>query len=244
MDIIAWLLLTAGALLPALLIVAWAYYRDRLPEPPPVVIKTLLLGCVITVPILIVEIILGVILGIEFEFGMQSFIDALLVSFVIAALTEESFKFCVLHFYSARQSAFDEVFDGIVYGVAASLGFALIENVMYVLTAAADGGMDQGILVIIVRALTAVPMHASCGVIMGACIGFSKIRKKPSWAVAGLLLAIFLHGVYDTFVFSMELPGLEDVVLGLLALGFIGTTIAGVVISILLVIILRKKQLA
>ena len=114
----------------------------------------------------------------------------------MAALVEESLKLAVLGRYSARHDAFDEAFDGIVYGVAASLGFAAAENLLYVL--------QHGFGTAIARALMAVPMHAACGVLMGSCIGIGRFARRlgVAWSIAGFVGAVLLHGTYDAFLFT------------------------------------------
>ena len=111
-------------------------------------------------------------------------------AFVMAAFPEELFKYLVLTRYSARNPAFDEPMDGVVYGVTASLGFATLENILYV----ANGGLG----VAITRAITAVPSHACLGAIMGYYVGQARFNRQSSPpANRGLVIAIILHGLYD-----------------------------------------------
>ncbi len=93
--------------------------------------------------------------------------------------------------YARRHSAFDEPMDGLVYGVAASLGFATLENVLYV----AQGGLGVAML----RAVTSIPAHATFGAIMGYYVGQAHFRRGRSRALLlkALLIPTLLHGVYD-----------------------------------------------
>jgi RsiW-degrading membrane proteinase PrsW (M82 family) len=109
---------------------------------------------------------------------------------VLAAIPEECFKFLVLRGYSSRRPSFDEPMDGVVYGAAASLGFATFENIIYV--------HAGGFWTALVRAFSAVPAHACDGALMGYCVGqarFNPERKRASWL--GLFVAIIFHGFYD-----------------------------------------------
>lgn len=230
------LLLAASA--PVILCLLWVQSRDRLKEPPKVVWLTVLFGGLMVIPIMIVGLLFVWLTGVDDE--VRSYSDAAIMSFVVAALVEEVGKFLVLWFYCARHSAFDEPIDGIVYGVAASLGFALVENVMYVF------GNEQSMAVAAMRAFTAVPLHAFCGVIMGTCIGIAKFqrRQRAVWIVLGLAGAIALHGFYDFGLFSAEygasIEHASGVAIG--ALGGISTLLLAAVISLLAIARLRRDQ--
>lgn len=239
------IVLLLGAVFPVAIIMLWVYFRDKLREPPSVVLLTMLFGGLATIPIIIVEIPATLLLGIGLDAQINSLWQAIAISFLVAALVEESFKFGVLRFYSARHSAFDEPFDGIVYGIAASLGFAFVENVMYVFVSMHEGGFAGGFIVAVARSLFAVPMHASCGVIMGACIGLSKFGGGAKWTFLGIVLAIIIHGTYDSFLFSMEIPGLagESLWQILLSASVVFTTLLSVGISALVISRFRRGQL-
>lgn len=184
---------TAGAIVPAVLLLRYFYRRDLNPEPRGVLIKTFLLGVLIVVPVILVELPLQ-------EWcppGAPPVYFGLYYAFLCAAVPEEFFKFLVVTRYSARNPAFDEPMDGVVYGAAASLGFAALENMMYV----AGGGWPTAIL----RAFTAVPMHACLGAILGYYVGqvrFGFRRRAYLWW--GLLAAVLLHGLYDLPLFVMQ----------------------------------------
>ncbi len=231
-------ILLLAACAPVFLILLWVQRRDRLPEPAKVVWLTLLFGGLMTLPIIVVELAGASTLGIGDEAG--SYGEAALDAFVIAALVEEVGKFIVLWFYCARHSEFDEPLDGIVYGVAASMGFALVENLMYVL------GNEQPMVTAAVRAITAVPMHAFCGVIMGTCIGIAKFQppQRPLWIALGLGGAIGVHGLYDFglfgSVYGASIEHLPGVAFGIL--GSIATLLLSGMISVLAIARFRRDQ--
>lgn len=192
--------LTFLSLAPVAALLAAMVWSDRNREPIRVVLLTLFLGALTPIPIIIVALALAWIFGIPTS-GPETIGQAIAVSFVLAALVEETFKFAVLWGYSARHDAFDEPFDGIVYGTAASLGFAASENLMYVLGQPTTGA---SIAVGALRAFTAVPMHAMCGVVMGLCIGIARFTPsaRALWLGLGLFGAIGLHGTYNSFAFG------------------------------------------
>ncbi len=98
--------------------------------------------------------------------------------------------------FAYRSKHFDEPYDGIMYCVAASLGFAAIENLGYVM----EYGIGTGVL----RMFTAVPGHAMMGVVMGYFVGLAKYREHKAHGARtlaiGLLAAILIHGLYDFFL--------------------------------------------
>ena len=196
-----WLLL-ASAVVPALALLWYFYSRDANPEPRGVVLRTFFLGMVICAPVVPVAIELQKLGGT----GGGPLGHALREAFLGAAVPEELFKFAVLWLWVRRQPV-----HGLVYGATASLGFAALENALYV----ASGGVGTALM----RAVTAVPSHALTGAIMGAFAGravFGPGRSPASpalgVALVGLLAAIALHGAYD-FVLM-----LDSGVWGLLAL--------------------------
>lgn len=185
------LLLAASALVPAILLLWLLYSRDRNPEPKGMIVKTFLLGAVIVFPV------------IPAAMGLQALGEdpngvwaaALAKAFLGAAIPEEAFKLLVI-WWAWRKPAFDEPMDGMVYGAAASLGFAAFENLMYV--------GESGFGVAALRAFTAVPGHALTGVIMGAYAGQAKFAAggRGPLLFTGFAWAVLLHGAYDAFLFT------------------------------------------
>jgi RsiW-degrading membrane proteinase PrsW (M82 family) len=148
--------LTFSAVLPSLLLLWYFYSRDKYPEPPRVVATAFLLG-VATIPF-----VLGFGHLVERMIGSapdDPYLAGAIDAFVYAALPEEALKLTVLLLYVRRHSAFDEPMDGLVYGVAISLGFATLENIVYV----SSGDLRLAA----VRAVTSLPCHCTLGAIMG-----------------------------------------------------------------------------
>lgn len=186
------LLLAASALVPAFLLLWYLYSRDRNPEPKGMIAKTFLLGAVIVVPVIPCALALEALgRGLGGVWGV-AFVSA----FLGAAIPEESFKLLVLRGWAYGKPAFDEPMDGMVYGAAASLGFAAFENVRYV--------GQHGLGIAALRAFTAVPGHALTGVIMGAYVGKAKFGQAGATVAKGLLAAVLLHGLYDLFLFTQS----------------------------------------
>ncbi len=179
------------ALAPVIIIGFYIYYRDKYEkEPPGALFKALLAGVIICFPVILVESFLSLFAD---SFGIyRSAYDA----FVIAGFTEEIFKFIALYLLFWKSSWFNERFDGIVYAVFISLGFAGIENILYVLR----GGIQVGWI----RAFTAVPFHALNGVVMGYYFSLARFipafRKRYLWF--SFFMPFLLHGIYDFILMS------------------------------------------
>ena len=100
--------------------------------------------------------------------------------------------------YLFDKPEFNEPFDGIVYAVMISLGFATVENLLYVLY-----NHDQQISVAALRMISAIPLHASCGVIMGYYVGLAKFSSSPRILLfKGVFFATLLHAIYNYFLIS------------------------------------------
>ncbi len=126
------------------------------------------------------------------HFGMLLF-----SAFVRTAFVEEFLKFVILLLLPYNHKHFNEPMDGIVYAVMIGMGFAIIENVVYCM-------YPPDLVLAIVRNLTAVPSHAVFAVIMGYYVGLAKFNsdKKIQYLLLGLFGTIFIHGLYDVFLFQ------------------------------------------
>lgn len=187
------IVLIAGAALPAAALIVVVVRADRArPEPVGLIGRSVLYGFLAAVPAIGLELVVD----IPAPF-LPGYLSPLWTAFVTAALVEESVKYFFLKRFLLRNPAFDEVMDGIVYAACVSLGFAFAENLMY--------GLGGG-WVLVLRAFTAVPMHAAATGIMGYWLGLSARAPDPAAAAAvrrkGLASAVAVHGLYDFFLFA------------------------------------------
>lgn len=184
----------AAALVPSLLLMAYFHARDLYREPPAVLWKVFGLGVATLVPVVLVAWPVRLALA-----GVDSpLLWGLATAFLEAAVPEELLKFAVVWLYALRRPEFDEPFDGVVYGVAASLGFATLENVLYV--------TGTGLGVAVLRAFTAVPAHAFLGALMGYFAGRARLAGEGRRRLLVLALAVptLLHGLYDFPILALE----------------------------------------
>jgi RsiW-degrading membrane proteinase PrsW (M82 family) len=175
------------SLAPVFVIAVYVYCRDKYEkEPYSILLKALLTGILIVLPAVLIEKLLSLFLRSTEGLGYAAY-----TAFVVAALTEEGLKFLGFYFFFLKNRNFNERFDGIVYAVYIALGFAGIENMLYVLS----GGAGVGVL----RALTAVPAHALFGVSMGFYFGLARFSTgyRSFYLVLAFLLPYLFHGVYD-----------------------------------------------
>jgi len=186
-------LLSVSAVVPSALLVWYFHARDVYPEPPRVLWTTFGLGVASVVPVLAV----GFPLQEASAFIADPIFRSLLSALFVAAIPEESAKLAILIGYNVRHKSFDEPMDGIVYGVVASLGFATLENVLFVF----EGGLG----VAASRAFSAVPLHAFVGAIMGYYVGqaYFTTGRRSRLILKGYGIAVALHTLYDFPLMAM-----------------------------------------
>lgn len=193
------LILLALALAPGLAIILYIYYKDQHErEPTRLLIKSFLYGIgSVIVTFALSYLIVGPV-GLQATTFWEYVIDA----FLVVALVEEFSKFIFVRWLLYPNKNFNEPFDGIVYCVMVSMGFATVENVLYV--------MEGGVSVALLRMFTAVPAHATFGILMGFFVGEAKFLKhnRTLYLVVGLLAATVMHGFYDLFLFLQYPTGI------------------------------------
>lgn len=208
------LLLFILAITPGIVLLLLFMYMDRRePEPAAFVLKIMAFGALGCIPAIIVESVLS---GAAI-FKTAGFAGAILNSFLRIAWIEELCKLAVVLLFAWKSAHFNEENDGIVYTSAGAIGFAMLENIFYVLS--------QGFATGVARAVTAMPLHSFTGVIMGYYVGMARfssdVRKAESLIMKGFLLAYLAHAVYDSFALSGTLLGILVIpfVIGLVLFG-------------------------
>ncbi|WP_102345750.1 glutamic-type intramembrane protease PrsW [Bacillus sp. Marseille-P3661] len=181
----------SSGLAPGVALLCYFYLRDKYEtEPISVVFRTFMFGALLVFPIMF----------IQYAFTAEG----LLVpnwsnAYILSGLLEEFVKWFILYNTVYQHTVFNERYDGIVYGVAISLGFATIENILYLFA--------NGIEFALGRALLPVSSHALFGVVMGFYLGkgkFTTTNHKKLWIVLSLILPIIFHGTYDFILLSIE----------------------------------------
>jgi len=205
------------ALLPAIILMAFILWRDKVrPEPAKELILAFLMG-LLTLPMAIFLETSAAKLGLV-PSSLDNWRDCLGMAFVGAAIPEELVKIIILWAFFKWRKHQNEFMDGIVYAVCIGLAFAAAENIRYVLAAMDLIPMYTTEYVYatgVVRALTAVPGHFGFAVIMGYFYSFylfSKYRKTMYLALAFIVPVLF-HGLYDFFAFMQYLPTMWQTVI-------------------------------
>lgn len=192
------LFLLAIAIAPGVCIAVYIYLKDRHErEPLGLLVKSFFYGMLSIVVTLLISVPIDSVVPIN----ETDLTDQAIHAFIIVALVEEFSKFIFVRGILYRNQNFNEPFDGIVYSVMVGMGFATLENIMYV--------MDEGLGVALLRMFTAVPAHASFAVLMGYYLGLAKfVHKKSLYSWYALGIAALFHGAYDYFWFISFVPGI------------------------------------
>ncbi|MCZ8535761.1 glutamic-type intramembrane protease PrsW [Paenisporosarcina quisquiliarum] len=178
------ILLLSVAIAPGLALFSYFYLRNQISaEPSRTLFHTFIYGAILTFPILFIQHVFEV---------EQIFQSMFLRNVLFTSLLEEFFKWLILVMAIYQHVEFDDPYDGILYGASVSLGFATVENILYIFTF----GMDTAFL----RALLPVSSHAIFGVVMGYYLGRAKFAlsesSKPLLFIA-LLAPLSLHMMYN-----------------------------------------------
>ena len=178
-------------IIPSIAILLYVIFSDKFREPLVSILTTFFLGFLIILPAGFLNSFL------IFQNLEQDFL-------FVAGLTEESLKLFCLYFFIREKKHFNEPMDGIVYGVLISLGFATYENIQYVYFLSAEYGVTP-FEVAVLRAFSAIPMHAICGIIMGYFFGEYVFKGGSSNLTKSWIIPVVFHGLYNFLVTSSGL---------------------------------------
>lgn len=216
------ILLIALAIAPCIALVFFIYFRDKYEkEPWQLLVISFFLGVLSIAPAMVQELLFQKVPIIH----DHVFIDA----FVGVAFVEEFWKLFFLLLVPYRKKSFNEPFDGIVYAVMVSMGFATLENILYVV----KGGVGVGIL----RIFTAVPAHAMFAIVMGYFVGLAKFSTKSKWGyiLLGFVMAGIFHGIYDYCLFEKNYEGVW--------IGAFLSLVVGLILSLRAIKLHRKRSM-
>ncbi|MCA9652878.1 MAG: PrsW family intramembrane metalloprotease [Myxococcales bacterium] len=183
---------------PALIAMAIVDRMDaKRPEPRSTLRRVVVAGAISALPVILVGELLKLIAP------SSGYAAVLYMSFVLAALPEEAAKVGSMFLMAWRRPEFDERMDGIIYGAHAGLGFALVENVGYLLLI--PGDLKEYLAMFVGRAVLAVPGHAIWGGVAGYYAARRRFDGRGIGWWGGLAIAVLMHGLYDTWVFGAPL---------------------------------------
>ena len=177
-----------SSITPVIIFLFLIYNKDSIKEPWGLLMKCFFGGFLSIVITLIIDAFLGPFgKGFTTPFA-RSFFDA----FFQAGFPEEMSKLIIIYWFVWKRKEFDQHYDGIIYAVFVSMGFALVENLMYV--------YKGGLSVAMMRAVLAVPGHGFFAVAMGYYFSLAKFHigpKKNEFILKSLLVPAIMHGAYD-----------------------------------------------
>ncbi len=180
-------ILLSAAIAPGLALFSYFYLRNQMStEPRKTLFQSFIYGALITFPIMFIQYVLQ-------EEGV--FTNLFLANVVFSSTIEEFFKWLVIFVIIYGHVEFDDPYDGILYGACVSLGFATVENVLYLISF----GIDTAFL----RAILPVSSHALFGVVMGYYFGKSKFARNDratEYLLLAFLAPLFLHLIYNSII--------------------------------------------
>ena len=190
-----------AALLPPFFLIRTVYRLDTIEkESPNLLWRLFFAGALSIIPAMILELVIEKLL---YTAGLSGMLYLVLENFIGIALVEEGCKYFFLRRKTWNHPEFNYRFDAIVYSVVVSMGFAAVENVLYVL--------DSGLSTALLRAVTSIPGHAIFGIYMGYYYGQAKYRERTgdideqhSYQRLSLFVPVLLHGLYD-FMLSADI---------------------------------------
>ncbi len=187
------LIAAAGGTIPAL-VWLWFWLReDRLHPEPRLMLLAAFLAGMIAVPLVI-----------PFETAAYALVGGgSTLVFFLWAIIEELAKFGVAYLIVLRRPAVDEPIDTVIYMITTALGFAAVENAMFLLSPLASGNIGATLITGDLRAIGATLLHVISSAAIGICLAFSFYRDgrlKKRFAALGVILAIMLHTVFNLFI--------------------------------------------
>ena len=194
--------IVASAIAPALLVLWLVVAADSRPEPPRVVWTAVVLGALSALPAGLVEYWLQ-----HVPTARNPWLAVGLSTFLFVGIPEETAKISIIAAMALKARDFDEPMDGVVYGTAVGLGFAAVENLLYLVGAGTSWGFTA-----VLRGVLSVPFHGALGAIAGAYIARARFGgalapysrwRRPRLFLAAWLIPVVLHSLFDTSLFSI-----------------------------------------
>ncbi len=188
----------------------WLFYylrKDLHPEPKGMILKIFLWGALITIPVFFIQIGSSFLLD---KIDINSTVKNIIYWFLIIALSEEFFKYLVVRIKVLNNPNLDEPLDIMLYMVIAALGFAALENILYLFPPVGQMSfnelIDRTLIIDFIRFIGATFLHTLCSAVIGYAVAISLCDQKNRWLEAGLgiLIAVLLHGLYDFSIMTLD----------------------------------------
>src|SRR5690554_3046867 len=184
------------SIVPSIIIALWIHFHDRHErEPLSLLFKTFIWGSLTIAPALLIE---KILLGFNIFPGL---LGSAYTAFIVAGFVEEYFKRLVVLRTIYHHKEFNEKLDGIAYSVYSALGFATVENIMYIIN-----NIALEPLVGLYRGIFSVPAHTMFGITMGYYLSLAKFSseksKRKKYLSKSLWIPVILHGIFNFILLS------------------------------------------
>lgn len=190
-----------AGVLPSLLWLSFWLLEDRKhPEPKKYIFFTFLAGMAVVLPI-----VLPLEKFVQAQAALMGYATQGLLVLFLWALIEEVFKFAAAYVAALHWRVFDEPLDGIIYMITAALGFAALENTLFLASPLSQGNIAQTIVTGDLRFIGATLLHVLSSATVGLCLAyaFSKKASMRRWAaLLGVVLATALHTAFNFFILN------------------------------------------
>lgn len=186
------------SLIPVFLILFLFYYFDNEKESLKILLKLFIGGCL---SLVLIKFLANKFYDFDptILYGEFTFVQQFFEKFSLIGVVEEFSKWIILYLLVWKNKEFNYIYDGIIYSVFVSMGFAVVENFNYLIN-------NADLTTLISRSLMTVPAHMCFGIIMGAYLGDAKYYKKYK-SNFKLYLSFFVpvlaHGLFD-FLLSFD----------------------------------------
>ncbi|MCX6724291.1 MAG: PrsW family intramembrane metalloprotease [Candidatus Staskawiczbacteria bacterium] len=170
------------------------------------ILRIFLWGALATIPVLFIEYGLQELLA-KISVGLLAYN---IVNYIlIVGFTEEFFKYLVIRMKVMNSPNLDEPLDIMLYMTVAALGFATVENISCLLSIVGQKTLTEALFIYFIRSVGAVFLHTLCSAVVGYFLAISvcKIKNKKMFFIAGMLIATFLHGIFDLSMVILPNPG-------------------------------------
>lgn len=192
-------------ILPSL---TWLFYylrKDVHPESNSMILKIFAFGALVTLPVFFIQIGLNFLLE---KIALPSLLNSLLYWFIVIALTEELFKFLVVKMKVIGSPELDEPLDIMLFMVISALGFAALENILYLFspisTISFADLINRTLIISFIRFIGATFLHTLCAGTIGYFLALGICKSQKRYLLAGFLIAVLLHGLYNFSIMKLE----------------------------------------
>ncbi|MSU54495.1 MAG: PrsW family intramembrane metalloprotease [Candidatus Staskawiczbacteria bacterium] len=212
MELYRFILYVLFGTLPSLIWLLYYLKKDLHPEPKRTILEIFLLGCLVTIPVYFSQIYITQFLGQVAFFSYYPLFFDILKWFVAIAFIEELFKFFVVKLGAFRSGRLDEPVDLMIYMVVSALGFAAVENILYLAVPLGNNSFSALIqttaMISFIRFIGATFLHTLCSALLGyfLVLGVCKSKRNIFMLITGLALASGFHGLYNFSIVLLPSP--------------------------------------